>query len=146
VKLLMVAKHSYEAYIQEWTYPTASEEPEYDEHIHVRRKCAGDREDQVSQVTSMVDIHTTVKLAERCNQDWAKGEAKEVAVYGQRGLSGSQPAKDSTNTETTNVAVISEVESKSFITSGTPGAKNDDPSGVRRVRADRTPMFSLTEC
>jgi hypothetical protein len=50
---------------------------------------------------------------------------------------------DSTNTETTKVAVSSEVELKSAITRGTPGAKKDDPSGVRRVKAERTPMFSL---
>jgi hypothetical protein len=49
----------------------------------------------------------------------------------------------STNTETTKVAVISDVELKSAITRGTPGAKKDEPSGVRRVRQDRTPMFNL---
>jgi hypothetical protein len=49
----------------------------------------------------------------------------------------------STNTETTKVAVISDVESKSAITRGTPGAKKDDPRGVSRVRQDRTPMFNL---
>ena len=49
-------------------------------------------------------------------------------------------------TDTTNVAVISEVELKSCITRGTPGAKNEDPSGVRRVSADRTPIFSLVCC
>jgi hypothetical protein len=48
-----------------------------------------------------------------------------------------------TNTETTKVAVISDVESKSAITLGTPGAKKDEPNGVRRVRQDRTPMFNL---
>ena len=54
--------------------------------------------------------------------------------------------KRKTYTETTNVAVISDVELKSCITRGTPGAKNDDPRGVRRVSADRTPMFSLARC
>jgi hypothetical protein len=49
-------------------------------------------------------------------------------------------------TDTTNVAVISEVELKSCITRGTPGAKKDDPSGVRRVSADRTPILSLARC
>ena len=53
---------------------------------------------------------------------------------------------DETYTETTNVAVISEVELKSCITRGTPGAKNDDPSGVKRVSAERTPMFNLARC
>jgi hypothetical protein len=65
-------------------------------------------------------------------------------VCGQRALSVNQLTKDDTHTETTKVAVISDVELKSCITRGTPGAKKDDPSGVRRVRADRTPMFSLT--
>jgi hypothetical protein len=50
---------------------------------------------------------------------------------------------ESTNTETTKVAVISDVESKSAITRGTPGAKKEEPSGVRRVRQDRTAMFIL---
>ena len=54
--------------------------------------------------------------------------------------------REETYTDTTNVAVISEVELKSCITRGTPGAKNDDPSGVRRVSADRTPMFNLVCC
>ena len=54
--------------------------------------------------------------------------------------------RDETYTDTTNVAVISEVELKSCITRGTPGAKKDDPSGVRRVSADRTPIFSLARC
>lgn len=42
--------------------------------------------------------------------------------------------------------MISEVELKSCITRGTPGAKNDDPSGVRRVSAERTPIFNLASC
>jgi len=94
----------------------------------------------------MVDVQTAVKLAEGCDQDWAKRKAEKVAVRGQHGISGSQMRQDDTNTETTNVAVISEVESKSCITRGTPGAKNDDPSGVSSVRAERTPMLSLMRC
>ena len=68
-------------------YPTASEEPENNEHLHVRRKCASNREDEVPQVTSMVNIQTAVKLTERCDQDWTKSETKKVAVRRQHELS-----------------------------------------------------------
>ena len=68
-------------------YPTASEEPENNEHFHVR--CQGTRngEDQVAQVASMVDIQTAVKLTERCDQDWTKSKTKKVAVRRQHELS-----------------------------------------------------------
>ena len=73
-----------------------------------------------------------------------KAKPSRYLCNGQHETFASSLTKDDTNTETTNVAVISEDELKSCITRGTPGAKNDDPRGVRRVRADRTPMFSLS--
>lgn len=61
------------------TYPTTSEEPENNEHLHVRCKRTSNREDKITQVTSMVNIQSAVELAERCDQDRTEGEAKEVA-------------------------------------------------------------------
>ena len=73
------------------TYPATSEEPENNQHLHVRCESASNREDEVPLITSMVDVQTAIKLAERCNQDWTEGEAKEVAVRGQHGLSDDYP-------------------------------------------------------
>ena len=63
-----------------FTYPTTSKEPENNQHLHVRCQSTSDREDEVPQVASMIDVQTAVKLAERCDQDGTESEAKEVAV------------------------------------------------------------------
>jgi hypothetical protein len=64
------------------TYPTPSEEPKHNQHIHVRRESARNREDKIPQVASMVDVTTAVELTERSDQDRSKCEAEQVAVYG----------------------------------------------------------------
>jgi len=45
-------------------------------------------------------------------------------------------------TDTTKAAKLSLVVPKSFMTSGTPGAKKEDARGVSRVSVERTAMLA----
>lgn len=71
---------------RKWTYPTTSEKPKNNQHLHIRRERASNRKDEISQITSMVDVQSAIKLAERCDQNWTESEAKEIAVRGQHRL------------------------------------------------------------